>query len=79
MTTPYLPIPSDPRYTVTHETGGHVLRFDGDAIATSEFLSPLIIAAQNHQQFRLGQSDRKQGLPCASANGRYLDGWYAGK
>lgn len=52
MNTPYLPIPSEPRYTITHEATGHVLRFDGDAIATSDFLSPMIIAAQNHSEHR---------------------------
>jgi hypothetical protein len=26
--------------------------------------------------FRLGQLHRKKGLPCMSANGAYLDGWY---
>jgi hypothetical protein len=26
--------------------------------------------------FRKGQRDRLKGLPCMSANGSYLDGWY---
>lgn len=28
------------------------------------------------RNFQLGKSHRKQGLPCASVNGAYLDGWY---
>lgn len=27
--------------------------------------------------FRDAQADRRRGLPCGSANGTYLDGWYA--
>jgi hypothetical protein len=26
--------------------------------------------------FRAAQAERKAGLPCRSANGTYLDGWY---
>lgn len=32
---------------------------------------------QKVRQFRLGQNDRKLDEPCKSANGAYLDGWYA--
>lgn len=28
-------------------------------------------------QFELGRSDRRHKLPCRSANGSYLDGWYS--
>lgn len=28
-------------------------------------------------QFRLGQLHRRKSLPCMSANGSYLDGWYS--
>jgi hypothetical protein len=31
---------------------------------------------QLERTFRQGQADRKRGLPCRSANGAYLDGWY---
>ena len=27
-------------------------------------------------KYRQGQHDRRNGKPCASANGAYLDGWY---
>ena len=29
--------------------------------------------------FEKGRSDRLRGLPCRSANGAYLDGWYSVK
>jgi len=28
------------------------------------------------QIFRMGQQARKEGKPCSSANGHFLDGWY---
>lgn len=27
--------------------------------------------------FQLGKAERKAGLPCKSANGAYLNGWYS--
>jgi hypothetical protein len=44
---------------------------------TSEIEPPDADALAKHEQFRKGQSDRKAGLPCASTNGKYLEGWYA--
>lgn len=32
---------------------------------------------QRRDHFAEGRSDRLAGLPCRSANGRYLDGWYS--
>jgi hypothetical protein len=29
------------------------------------------------QIFRMGQQARKDGKPCTSANGHFLDGWYS--
>lgn len=29
-----------------------------------------------HNLFRKGQEDRKNGKPCMSDNGQYIDGWY---
>ncbi len=30
-----------------------------------------------YRRWLQGQSDRLAGKPCSSANGNYLDGWYA--
>lgn len=55
------PIKSDSRYTITKEFTGHasgkavhVLRFAGEFIASSEFLSPMIIRAIGHKAEREG-------------------------
>jgi hypothetical protein len=32
---------------------------------------------QSTAQFELGRSDRLNGLPCRSTNGKYLDGFYS--
>ena len=32
---------------------------------------------QKEAQFQLGKLHRKKGLPCMSANGAYLNGWYS--
>lgn len=39
-------------------------------------------AGKNREQFRAehwdkGRADRLAGLPCRSANGAYLEGWYS--
>lgn len=31
---------------------------------------------EKERRFQIGKRHRKQGLPCMSANGAYLDGWY---
>ena len=33
--------------------------------------------ARKYARWYKGQRDRLTGLPCASANGLYLDGWYS--
>lgn len=53
------PIFRDSRYTIDKEYCGHpepryVLRFCGDFIAQSEFLSPMIVRAVGHNSERLG-------------------------
>lgn len=37
---------------------------------------PTRLEVARHLRYRKGQLDRKAGLPCASANGYYLRGWY---
>lgn len=37
---------------------------------------PSRLEVARHLRYRRGQMDRKAGLPCASANGYYLEGWY---
>jgi hypothetical protein len=32
---------------------------------------------RRHGQYTLGRLHRAKGLPCMSANGAYLDGWYS--
>jgi hypothetical protein len=32
---------------------------------------------QRPKEYRLGRRDRSRGLPCSSANGQYLNGWYS--
>lgn len=53
------PIESDKRYTINHEYTGHasghpvhVLRWCGDFIASSPFLSPMIVRAVGHKAAR---------------------------
>jgi hypothetical protein len=55
------PIKSDSRYTITQEHTGHisakpqhVLRFCGEWIASSPFLSPMIMRAVGHKAQRDG-------------------------
>lgn len=55
------PIQSDKRYEINQEYTGHasgkpvyVLRWCGDYIASSEFLSPLILRALGHKAMRNG-------------------------
>jgi len=55
------PIKSDSRYTITQEYTGHesgkpqyVLRFCGDFIASSSFLSPMIVRAVGEKARRNG-------------------------
>ncbi len=31
---------------------------------------------RKEKAFQIGKNDRKNGLPCKSANGAYLNGWY---
>ena len=32
---------------------------------------------ERERAFQQGKQDRKDGKPCASANGAYLNGWYS--
>ena len=39
--------------------------------------SPAGHHATEQEFYTMGVYDRKEGKPCRSANGAYLDGWYA--
>lgn len=53
------PVSSDSRYTINHEYTGHasgqpqfVLRWCGEFVASSSFLSPMIVRAVGHKAAR---------------------------
>lgn len=39
--------------------------------------NPHTPGTEPHNQWKIGHLDRILGHPCRSANGAYLDGWYA--
>lgn len=43
----------------------------------SQVEEPTDMQLSKCKAFRSGQQDRKSGAGCLSANGAYLDGWYA--
>lgn len=45
-------------------------------VTTMEIFDISEAELNKERNFQLGKQHRKEGKPCASANGAYLDGWY---
>jgi hypothetical protein len=46
-------------------------------VTRNEVFSVSESTLEKERTFQKGKEDRKAGKPCASANGAYLNGWYA--